>query len=256
MCPRFSRPRGCGREARSIRLPCIGRAATGGTRPRRGLPARVHARGSSDDSKSVSHVGASRTRRRIRAAAQPDLAGARRRPGVTWCEQLLHFSRSADRRSFRLRRDRERRALGSDCLDRRMPALVAPHERHHAGRSRRPAHVAAALGSVSPVTAPPLLSAARISKSYAGVRALSDVSFDLAAGEVHALVGENGAGKSTLIKVMTGAVAPDSGTLSVAGRVVPAMTPSLSRALGIAAIYQQPALFPHLTIAENIALAL
>ena len=106
------------------------------------------------------------------------------------------------------------------------------------------------------MTAPPLLSAARISKSYAGVRALSDVSFDLAAGEVHALVGENGAGKSTLIKVMTGAVAPDSGTLSVAGRMVPAMTPSLSRALGIAAIYQQPALFPHLTIAENIAFAL
>ena len=106
------------------------------------------------------------------------------------------------------------------------------------------------------MTAPPLLSAARISKSYAGARALSDVSFDLAAGEVHALIGENGAGKSTLIKVMTGAVAPDSGTLSIAGRLVPGMTPSLSRALGIAAIYQQPALFPHLTIAENIAFAL
>ena len=102
----------------------------------------------------------------------------------------------------------------------------------------------------------PLLSAVRITKSYAGVRALSDVSFDLAPGEVHAIVGENGAGKSTLIKVMTGAVAPDSGTLSVAGRVVAAMTPSLSRALGIAAIYQQPALFPHLTVAENIAFAL
>jgi rhamnose transport system ATP-binding protein len=106
------------------------------------------------------------------------------------------------------------------------------------------------------VTEPPLLSASLITKSYAGVRALSGVSFDLHEGEVHALVGENGAGKSTLIKVMTGAVSPDSGTLSVAGRPVAAMSPAMSRALGIAAIYQQPALFPHLTVAENIAFAL
>src|SRR5207248_2287610 len=86
-------------------------------------------------------------------------------------------------------------------------------------------------------------------------RALRGVSFDLRHGEVHALVGENGAGKSTLIKIITGAVAPDSGSLGVSGRAVPHMQPALSRALGIAAIYQQPSLFPHLTIAENIALA-
>lgn len=103
---------------------------------------------------------------------------------------------------------------------------------------------------------PPLLSAHAITKSYAGVRALTGVSFELLEGEVHALIGENGAGKSTLIKVMTGAVAPDSGTLSVAGHTVGAMTPAMSRALGIAAIYQQPALFPHLTVAENIAFSL
>ena len=106
---------------------------------------------------------------------------------------------------------------------------------------------------MSPV---PLLAAHLITKSYAGVRALSGVSFDLHEGEVHALVGENGAGKSTLIKIMTGAVAPDSGSLSVAGRPVAEMSPAASRALGIAAIYQQPALFPHLTVAENIAFAL
>ena len=106
------------------------------------------------------------------------------------------------------------------------------------------------------MTPTPLLAASNITKSYAGVRALSGVSFDLHEGEVHALVGENGAGKSTLIKVMTGAVPADSGTLTVAGRPVPVMSPATSRALGIAAIYQQPALFPHLTVAENIAFAL
>jgi rhamnose transport system ATP-binding protein len=75
-------------------------------------------------------------------------------------------------------------------------------------------------------------------------------------GEVHALVGENGAGKSTLIKIITGAVTPDSGTLTVEGRVVAHNSPALAKSLGIAAVYQQPALFPDLTVAENIALAL
>jgi rhamnose transport system ATP-binding protein len=101
-----------------------------------------------------------------------------------------------------------------------------------------------------------LLSAASITKSFAGVRALRGVSFDLRPGEVHALVGENGAGKSTLIKIMTGAETPDAGELSVHGHPVAAMDPGLSRALGIAAIYQQPHLFPDLTVAENIAMAL
>ncbi len=95
-----------------------------------------------------------------------------------------------------------------------------------------------------------------MAKSFAGVRALQGVSFDLRAGEVHAVVGENGAGKSTLIRIMTGAEQPDAGTLTVAGRPVRHMDPATSRALGIAAIYQQPSLFPHLTVAENIALAL
>jgi rhamnose transport system ATP-binding protein len=101
-----------------------------------------------------------------------------------------------------------------------------------------------------------LLAASALFKSFEGVRALRGVSFELRAGEVHALVGENGAGKSTLIKIVTGAERADSGTLSVGGRAVPHMTPALARSLGIAAIYQQPSLFPHLTVAENIALAL
>jgi rhamnose transport system ATP-binding protein len=100
------------------------------------------------------------------------------------------------------------------------------------------------------------LEAVGITKAFAGVRALRGVSFDLGAGEVHALVGENGAGKSTLIKIITGAERADSGTLVVAGAAVPHMDPPTARALGIAAIYQQPVLFPGLTVTENIALSL
>src|SRR3954466_14536156 len=95
-----------------------------------------------------------------------------------------------------------------------------------------------------------------ITKRFPGVLALDGVSFDLQAGEVHALVGENGAGKSTLIKVVTGAHAPDDGTLEISGEVVVGNDPVRARARGVAAIYQQPALFPDLTVAENIALGL
>ncbi len=103
-------------------------------------------------------------------------------------------------------------------------------------------------------TKPLLLQATAVSKSYAGIRALHDVSFDLHAGETHALVGENGAGKSTLIKIFTGAVTPDSGRISIEDRVVENHTPARARELRIAAIYQHPALFPDLTVAENLAL--
>jgi rhamnose transport system ATP-binding protein len=101
-----------------------------------------------------------------------------------------------------------------------------------------------------------LLRATNVSKSFAGVHALQGVSFELRPGEVHALVGENGAGKSTLIKIITGAHQADEGTLEVNGQLVEENSPLLSRSLGIAAIYQQPALFPDLTVAENIALGL
>jgi rhamnose transport system ATP-binding protein len=101
-----------------------------------------------------------------------------------------------------------------------------------------------------------LLQLTGVTKSFAGVRALSGVSFDLNAGEIHAVVGENGAGKSTLIKIVTGAERPDTGTVAVSGRPIRHMDPATSRALGIAAIYQQPSLFPDLTVAENVALSL
>lgn len=101
-----------------------------------------------------------------------------------------------------------------------------------------------------------LLVADSITKSFAGVRALRGASLELLKGEVHALIGENGAGKSTLTKVITGSITADSGKLEVSGQVVSHNAPSVARALGIAAIYQQPSIFPHLTVAENIALAL
>src|SRR5687767_14641454 len=89
-----------------------------------------------------------------------------------------------------------------------------------------------------------LLKLTAVTKSFGGVRALNGVSFELRPGEVHALIGENGAGKSTLIKVITGAHQPDSGTVEVLGQTVSHMSPSGARRFGIAAIYQQPALFP------------
>jgi rhamnose transport system ATP-binding protein len=101
-----------------------------------------------------------------------------------------------------------------------------------------------------------LLRASDIRKSYAGVQALKSASFELRAGEVHALVGENGAGKSTLIKIITGAVEADGGALEINGQFVKQNSPRAAKSLGVAAIYQQPALFPELTVAENIALGL
>lgn len=101
-----------------------------------------------------------------------------------------------------------------------------------------------------------LLQLSAVTKSFGAVRALKGVSFDLQAGEVHALLGENGAGKSTLIKIITGAHAPDGGTIEIAGERVGKLSPAAAHNLGIACIYQQPALFPDLSVAENIGLRL
>jgi rhamnose transport system ATP-binding protein len=102
----------------------------------------------------------------------------------------------------------------------------------------------------------PLLSLSGITKSFGAIRALKGVSFDLLSGEVHALVGENGAGKTTLIKVITGAHQPDSGTIHIDGALIARLQPASAHSFGIAAIYQQPALFPDLSVMENIAMPL
>ena len=102
----------------------------------------------------------------------------------------------------------------------------------------------------------PLLRITNLIKSYDGVHALRGASFELRSGEVHALIGENGAGKSTLIRIITGAVAADSGKIELDGSPITHNTPGLAKQLRIAAIYQQPALFPELSVAENLFLGL
>ncbi|HTO02247.1 MAG TPA: ATP-binding cassette domain-containing protein, partial [Opitutus sp.] len=104
--------------------------------------------------------------------------------------------------------------------------------------------------------ATPLIGFKNIRKSFGAVRALRGVDFDLHAGEVHALLGENGAGKSTLIKIATGAHQPDDGTIEMDGRALGRLDPAGAKRHGIACIYQQPALFPDLSVMENVALRL
>lgn len=91
-----------------------------------------------------------------------------------------------------------------------------------------------------------------IDKSFPGVHALDHVSFQLKAGEVHALLGENGAGKSTLMKILTGVYQKDEGTIKLDGREVEIDSPRSAQDLGISIIHQEFNLLPHLTVAQNI----
>ena len=102
----------------------------------------------------------------------------------------------------------------------------------------------------------PLLSIAGISKSYPGVVANDDVSFQIGTGEVHALLGENGAGKSTLVKMIYGLVRPDSGTMEMLGAAFQPTDPRAARASGVAMVFQHFSLFEALNVAENIALGM
>jgi monosaccharide-transporting ATPase len=97
-----------------------------------------------------------------------------------------------------------------------------------------------------------LLTMTGISKYFPGVQALENVSFDLKAGEIHALVGENGAGKSTLIKVLTGVEHPDQGTITLFGKEMRVRSPQQAVDLGISTVYQENNLCMHLSAAENI----
>lgn len=97
-----------------------------------------------------------------------------------------------------------------------------------------------------------LLEVTSISKSFPGVQALADVSFQLDAGEVLALVGENGAGKSTLMKILSGSYTADAGAIMLDGRPVMINNPRAAQHLGISIIHQEMNLMPHLTVAQNI----
>ena len=100
--------------------------------------------------------------------------------------------------------------------------------------------------------APALLKAENICKTFGAVRALDDVSLTVAAGEVHGLLGANGAGKSTLIGVLSGAVRPDSGRLTIAGRDVPVGSLAEARRAGLVVVHQELMLFPDRSVEENI----
>jgi ABC-type sugar transport system ATPase subunit len=113
--------------------------------------------------------------------------------------------------------------------------------------------------AATPMPAPdrnetPFVVLSNLQKDYPGVRALGGVSMDLRRGEVHALVGENGAGKSTLIRILSGDVQPDGGTLSVGGETVVFAGPMDARKHGIVTIFQELMIVPELSVAENIFL--
>jgi len=91
-----------------------------------------------------------------------------------------------------------------------------------------------------------------ISKSFDGIRALEDVGFAVQPGSIHALLGENGAGKSTLVKIITGIQPADAGNIILDGEACRFPSPMEARAQGVVAVYQDPKLFPHLDVAENI----
>src|ERR687887_1342512 len=91
-----------------------------------------------------------------------------------------------------------------------------------------------------------------LTKSFPGTRALADLSFDVRAGEVHAVVGENGAGKTTLLMLLSGVYEPDAGRILVRGEEVSFARPSDAIAAGIGTVFQELSLVDGLTVAENV----
>src|SRR5687768_12883359 len=100
----------------------------------------------------------------------------------------------------------------------------------------------------------PLLQMEKVSKNFPGVQALEQVDFEIYPGEILGLVGENGAGKSTLIKILSGVYSRDQGLIQFQGQVVDFRSPRAAQEHGIATIYQELALVPQLSVAENVFL--
>lgn len=103
-------------------------------------------------------------------------------------------------------------------------------------------------------TATPIVSLENATKTYGGIAALANASFELYPGEIHALVGENGAGKSTLCKLIAGVTAPSEGVLRVDGEAVSFAAPKDASLRGISMVYQETSLVPQLTVAQNLVL--
>ncbi|MCB1340702.1 MAG: sugar ABC transporter ATP-binding protein [Pseudooceanicola sp.] len=104
------------------------------------------------------------------------------------------------------------------------------------------------------MTPEPIVRITAATKSYGGIAALEDVSFDLRPGEIHALAGENGAGKSTLCKLIAGVITPTTGTIQVDGKPVTFANPKDATERGIAMVFQESSLVPQLTVAQNMVL--
>jgi len=119
---------------------------------------------------------------------------------------------------------------------------------HDAGMSVSTVRLAGANANESE----PLLALEHVQKSFGAVHALEDGSLELYGGEIHGLVGENGAGKSTLVKILAGVYQRDSGSFQMDGKEVRFTNPEHARDASIAVIYQEPTLFPDLTVAENV----
>ena len=107
---------------------------------------------------------------------------------------------------------------------------------------------------MTPTTIDLLLEATGVSKTYGAVVALRSASLAVRPGEIHALMGANGAGKSTLVKILTGVVSPDAGTISVRGKARTVQSPAEARRGGLISVYQEPSLIPDLDIRQNLRL--
>src|SRR5437899_10083527 len=100
----------------------------------------------------------------------------------------------------------------------------------------------------------PLLEVSSLSKRFGPVIALRSADLSVRPGEVHALMGANGAGKSTLVKVLTGVLRPDGGTVALRGKIRVIASPAEARRAGLMSVYQDPALIPDLTVLQNLRL--
>ena len=132
------------------------------------------------------------------------------------------------------------------------PGSDPPDGRPDGGQAPANGGQAPENGSPAPGSGRVVLELRHAAKAFGAVRALTDGEIELRAGEVHALLGENGAGKSTLVKILAGVYQPDAGSLMIENRPITLHGPAAARDAGIAVIYQEPTLFPDLTVAENM----